>query len=226
MIDTCPSCDRRFEGIVDFPLVKLVHVSVLNTTDVPAMLSHWYQDDLLEKEIRGWNRELVPTEVLAYFSTHPDIEEMAHSDGFVYGRPYEERKKLRGLFGTTPSSTPQFWNRSLNYTPLVKRLLEDDTPVRAYFQALGHLVGQEVSPVSRVMPAWDYNPHFHVYEFPSEQRFSLSFDESPERVDGHRVSEINLRGPGPNRGRAGGTSLSTILKLGSIRYEGRVHSKE
>ncbi len=71
MVDQCPTCDRRFEGIRDFPLVYVVGVSVIKPDEVPKAIPQWYEEDLLEKRMSGWNREIVPSEVLTYFNTNP-----------------------------------------------------------------------------------------------------------------------------------------------------------
>lgn len=226
MVYQCPTCDRRFEEIRDFPLVYVIGVSIIKPDEIPKAISQWYEEDLLEKRKRGWNREIVPADVLTYFNTHPDEDELVHSDNFIYKRPLEDTKEFRKICGdrTPPSSHPKFWRRSHNYAPTIRKLMEENQSVKQYFEALEQVVGQEI-PTSRLLPNWEHDGYFRVYQIPNADGLALNLNESGKRTNGHRVSEINLFDKGPNMGSAGGPTLSKILQVGHIKYAGRVHHR-
>ena len=48
-MDNCPACERRFEGINDFPIVYITSVSIIKPQDVPKAVPNWYHEDMLEK---------------------------------------------------------------------------------------------------------------------------------------------------------------------------------
>ncbi len=211
MVNQCPTCDRKFEGIRDFPLVYVMEVSIIKPDQIPKAIPHWYTEDLLEKKSRDWNREIVPAEVLTHFKTHPDEDTLVHSDDFIYQRPYEDTKEFREVSGDGRQKQlkdPKFWKRRQNYAPAIKKIMEENQSVKQYFEGLEQVVGQEV-PTSRLLPNWEQYGHL-----------TLGLNESKQRTNEYRVSEINLFGDGPR-----GDGLRQILQVGQIKYEGRIHCR-
>ena len=219
-MDNCPACERRFEGINDFPIVYITSVSIIKPQDVPKAVPNWYHEDMLEKETEGWNRKIVPSQVLNFFKRSPDKDELVHSE-FVYTRPWEDQKENRGL-PAKALNRPKFWHTSFNFAPFIKKLMTENTSVKQYFSTLDELVGHEVQTL-RVIPSWQYYSHHQVYTIPdSGAGLMLQLSESKEKPSDNRVTELHIHCQGPNAGRAGGASTHELLKIGEIQYEGRI----
>lgn len=46
--DSCPTCERKFKELRDYPRVFIASVSAITSDEVPAEIPHWYKEDLLE----------------------------------------------------------------------------------------------------------------------------------------------------------------------------------
>ena len=228
-MDNCPTCERKFDKISDFPLVYIAGVSFLKPDEVPQGIPNWRTEELLEKKIEKWNRELVPSEVLSYFKDNPDSDELIHTDGFIYNRPYEDTKgfidELRGHEQELPKSpiNPKFWRKSRNDAQIVKKLLEENKSVKHYFEALEQMVGRKIRP-AEIMPTWNPNANWKIYPIPNAEGI-LAFNDAKERTNKHRVTEIELLSKEDTGLHRFEQTFPKILSIGYIEYEGRVHHK-
>ena len=220
-MDKCPTCERKFEKIEDFPLIHINSVSILEPEKVPETIPSWYDEDLLEKKTKGWKREIVPAEVLAYFKENPDKDELIHSDSFIYKRPFEDTKEYKERDGNKvpQSNNPKFWKRSQNYSAIIKKLIEKSR-LTNYFKSLEQLVGKEVQR-AQIFPKFEKDEYFRcTFEIPGTD-YNLGFSENKTRK-GIRKAKLIIMGQGPNLGSAGGPTLSELLTVGKIEYEGRI----
>lgn len=208
----CPSCERDFKEIGDYPKVLIASVSVIKPDDVPAELPHWYQAPVFEKPKAGRKQELVPAEVLEYFRANPDKNKLVHSDSYIYLKDFNEGE----------------YERQLNYAPTIRAMIEQNTPLREYMEFLQQMTGQEVS-TREILPQWERDDYFPSYfQVPSEHdvpysgRFLLRLREDEQGATEYRVAKVGIWVQDLNVGRAGGPRIRELLPIGSLNYEGRV----
>ncbi len=204
----CPTCGRAFEKIFDYPLVKLLDLSYLHLEDVKDKIpARYHSEDLLEAPVDGWNRKLVPPEVLSYFRDHSDEEEMIHTDNFIYTRPKQSHQ-----------GRPDFYSRTYNHAGDVKAMISPEGAVGQYLQGLKGLVGQEIEPL-QILPEWNEDINFEVYYIPGNENYYLNLMEFETRSETLRDTVILLGSKS-----AGRSNLVDIVKIGTIRYRGIVPS--
>lgn len=248
-IHCCPACDREFRGIADYPEVHVTSTTILRPQDVPLELPHWYGQDLLPKPREGWNRTLVPEEVLEYFHDHPNDDQLVHSDGYIYHRPYPETQEYRRQAEAYPEAHNRpgtirvdegRYMRHYNHAPAVRALLEQNDPLRRYLLSLQDAEGLIVA-TSNLFPDWEPDFAPGTYRIPSESDDALSgrsrgrgrsrghrgyllgIDEGQDQVTTSRVAEVGIWTDGPNMGSAGGPTIERVLTIAHINYEGRIH---
>ena len=215
-LNECPRCLRKFEVWSDYPLLSIVDVSVVKLADIPQIVSTGEGNvpDLLEKPIKGWNREFVPKEVLEYFKTHSREKPLAHSDGFVYFTP-----ETPGIMKCPGDNMPEFWLRQRNYVPEIRELLRENPPLRQYVGSLEKRVGREVKP-SEILPPFrmdECSKHYIIS--PKIEALQLGLEEADAREDSRRLS-VTLFSPFEG----GDDYYEPIFSLGTITYEGRLAS--
>jgi len=230
-LDVCPTCEREFKGIQDYPSVFIVSVSLATPLDVPAEVPHWYKEDLLAAPKKGWRREFVPREVLTYFRRHPDENKLMHSDSYIYYRPFNQTQEYRRRREAHPemynkpgvvSVGGDHYERQFNYASTIRALLAQNTPLSEYLVSLRQMVGQEVF-TKEVFPEWQQDDFPGAFQIPHAYRLLLKLNEDKQNTAEYRVAEIGIWAEGPNRGRAGGPTITSILTIGALNYEGRVN---
>lgn len=221
-MDECPTCERKFEKIEDFPLIHINSISILEPEKVPESIPSWYDEDLLEKKTKGWKREIVPAKVLAYFKENSDKDELIHSDGFIYKRPFEDTKEYKERQGNEAPKPipPKFWKRSRNYSVIIKKIITENSRLTNYFKSLEQLVGKEVQR-AQIFPKFKKDEYFrYTFEIPGTD-YNLGFSEN-KASKGIRKAKLIIMSQGPNLGSGGGPTLSGLLTVGKIEYEGRI----
>src|SRR3989338_1846757 len=125
----CPSCEREFQNLTDFPLVYIVSASMIKEDGVPNKIKGDLSDPLLEKKTWGHDWAILPKEVLDYAKEHPTEDEFSFGS-YIYDRPLSP-------------NTIKTWSRYINYSSFVKDLLHDGS-VKDYIIYLEGLVSKEV----------------------------------------------------------------------------------
>lgn len=213
-MDNCPSCERQFEWMGDFPLVYVKEVSLVKPENVPSSVP--------SLRVSGYVREEgAPREVVDSFRAEPLREEVAHSDGFVYSI----YKMLGAACELGPVGVTFAMHKNL--APHIRGVLEHNDGMRAYLHSLEDAVGREVSR-AEVIPAWEQIPFIRSYVFaiPDERDVQLAFaggasefaEGAGDRDKGLTTlyfSERSRGDPGP----------LTLIQIGNIAYEGRVRNR-
>lgn len=235
----CPTCEREFKKITDYPKVFIASVSVITPADVPAEITYWGKEDLLvEAPEKGREQGLVPAEVLEYFRANPDEDKLVHSDSYIYHRPFCQTQEHRRQKEAHPERYngsikwvgEDHYKREFNYAPTIKALLEQNVPLKKYLESLQQMVGQEI-PKRKVFPKWQQHYFPRGFQIPAgfgvpdadNLGLLLRFSKEGRNTTEYRVYEIGIWGDGPSQG-AGGPTIIKILPIGALKYEGRINS--
>lgn len=211
----CPTCGREFENFSQFPTVDVLKVTIVDPNDVPLALPRFgVKEDLLSGPTEGWRREFVPAEVLSFFNENPNEGEFIHTDNYIYYKPeggenIEERR---------------FYQRERNDAPAIKRLLEENSEVKAYLEGLKELEGKNLDvnnfyPYEWETRDWGTTTFFRIPVI--EEKLLLSLDEIDDlnsKDKKKRAFCIKVWGGGPNMGSAGGPTLAHIFDLATVEY--------
>lgn len=201
----CPTCERKFEKIGDYPRVFIASVSLITPDEVPAEVPHQYIEDLLEAPKKGWNRKLVPPDVLAYFRDHQDQNKLVHTDDFIYHRPFNQGKEFRAQ---RVGFLADCYSRQFNYARMIKTMLTDEM-WQKYLVSLQQKVGQEV-------PTEEMTNPFYI------GRFRIGLIERPETSE-YLVSELGVWEEVQGGARYTDPVYHMLLPIGTIHYEGRLN---
>jgi len=180
---------------------------------------------VLDKHYGGWTNDLVPNEVLNYVAQHKGVEEVAHTDGYIYEIPFEDTKRYHEIgFSDSEHSEPsetKFWNRRYNHASEIKKILETNQPVKDYFYSLTSLIGTEVIS-SSVLPMWEkYSNYFKV---PVSTVHEYGFQiQNLKKEDECRTAGLFIFVKLQNFCEAPRMD-NFLLQLGSIQYEGIIHT--
>lgn len=227
----CPSCEREFKRITDYPRVYVSSVSIATPDILPAAIPAWHREDLLEAPKEGWKRELVPQEVLTYFQAHPEEDSLIHADSYIYERPYTQTKRYEEDHNAQTierSRQIDFYMRQFNYSPVIRKALESNIALQEYLDFLRQTTGLEVMTKS-LFPNWDEAllPTFYRASagqlIPGTDRLMLNIHEREENHL-HQRAEIGIWTDGPNMGSGGGPTMIKLTTLGEIAYEGRINN--
>lgn len=192
--DACPTCAREFKKLRDYPRVFIASVSVITPDEVPAEIpNNWYREDLLAEPKKGWNRKLVPPDVLALFRDHPDQNKLVHADDYIYHRPHNQG---------------DCYTRQFNYATMVRTMLSDEM-WKKYLESLQQKVGQEV-------------PTEEILDYIDICRFRVGLAEG-QVLPECRVATIDTFEEERGAVRYGNPVFRLIFPVGLIRYEGRIN---
>lgn len=195
-------------------------VCIVKPSEIPDAIPHWHREDLLEKPTKGWDREIIPPEVLAFFGVHPGAKNLVFSDGYIYERPPPKSPPEEGII-QDPASTLPLWRRYKNYAPMVLDIIERNQEFKSYMDRLVHLIGQEVEP-PHLFPNWEQTRHGGIHKVPMKDELFLKIHEVANPINAKGVVSIDVMCQGPRMDRSGNTpSLYPILIVGSIEYKGR-----
>lgn len=191
----CPTCEREFKELRDYPRVFIASVSVITPDEVPAEIpNNLYREDLLEAPNERLKRNLVPSEVLAYFLDHPDQYKLVHGDDYIYFRPVNLGRH----------------SRQFNYARMIKMMLTDEM-WQKYLESLQQKVGQEV-------------PTEEILDYIDIGRFRIGLAEG-QVLPECRVAKIVIFEEKPGAARYGSPLFRMIFPvgIGTINYEGRLN---
>jgi hypothetical protein len=207
--ERCPCCDREIKWFRDYPLMQVLAVSVIKPEEVPALIvsGHPSHNDLKEKE--------VPAEVKTYFTSNPDTQQYAHSDGFVYER---------FVFPTDPRHRKQeiSWSRSPNLSSEIRRNVESNPSLKSYLTSLEGMVGKTLPTIDFMR---QFGPEGEEGQEPRQiaPRLYVLFSED-EAGEGSRSVRFELGANPMEMGRLHSEKLYSIVlnNLASVKYVGKL----
>ena len=161
----CPTCDREFEGVSDYPLV---FVSKFVRATIPEITSFQIRDNTIyvgPKSECGNPRP--PKEVLEYFKENQAERKFQHdgwdwvfeADSHIWSRKtnLSIRDTIKKLLGAPDYELkPKIWEVA-NYNRSQKEQFAKDTVMKninPYLDRLESYVGKEV-PSSHILPKFD-----------------------------------------------------------------------
>ncbi len=219
-MDNCPSCLRAFEGIADFPRIK---VDKVERWELPSDVKFPTQDrEIYAGPKSGLGNPRPPQEVLDYFRNNSGAKNFTHQ-GWIWAK--EENWSAKK--GDTPSGDVAHYRRSMDDAR--ELILEHLNP---YLEGLEKLVGKEVD-VGAVFPTFSEGSYSN-FLIP-ETGYTLSLDELDEYRQSYYEQE-GLRLPSVDKSKnlryallaithSSGGSISVVHYLGvigAIAYEGKL----
>ena len=199
MTDKCPTCEREFQNLDDYPLI---YVASFNRGSIPADLKFPFYDWTIFVGPNSKNcNERPPSEILDFFKNNNGAKEFKYN-GWKW--------TLKGEWedGHYHRENPD--QREI----IVVRL-------NPYLDSLDGLVGREV-PKAELLPQFQRDGRFrHAFNIP-DTAYQFMFNEQGKTPTGLRVTELQLMGEGVNLGSAGGPTIQSLAKVGHLEYEGRV----
>lgn len=200
MVDTCPTCDRKFERAEDYPLI---YVAKFERVEIPAdlVLPFFDWDVFVGPNSECTRNKKPPKAVLDSFKKNPKQESYVN-EGWKWA--------LRGKW-----DTGSYHREQLDQRPIVVAELDP------YLKKLEGLVGKEV-PKTEILPQFDKDGCFrYAFNIPGTA-YQLFFDEQEKTPAGLRNTMLQLMGEGPNLGSAGGPTIQALASIGRLEYEGRI----
>jgi len=199
MIDQCPTCERQFQELDDYPLI---YVASFNRRGIPADLKFPFYDFTL---FIGPNSEAgserPPAEVLGFFKQNKRNKHLEYN-GWKWTL---EGKWEDGHYHRENPDQREIIVASLN----------------PYLDSLEGFVGKEVLR-SELLPQFPRDRYFRYSFGIPNTAYQLMFSEKGKTPAGLRIAELHLMGKGPNLGSAGGPTIRSLAQVGKLGYEGRV----
>ncbi|MEK6850793.1 MAG: hypothetical protein AABX85_04415 [Nanoarchaeota archaeon] len=249
MEHTCPTCDRKFEGISDYPIVFVAKVVKSPLSSTATYLN---ADNTIFVGPRSkLENQRPPREVLDFFKTHPKANkyesqewiwslDQLPEDCVLPTRRLTLSEKVARLFRevsgeSTGISGADNWEIG-TYSRVQKGQLAMDQinkHVAPYLAHLVNLVGKEVSP-SDILPSFS-DGRFHSSRIP-DTRYNLHTLELDNEFGYQILKQDNLPVPNLETSRparkvalvvtesCGGTIsfIKHLSVVGGIAYEGRL----
>jgi len=199
MIDKCPTCEREFQSLDDYPLI---YIASFNRGSIPVDLKFpFYDRTIFVGPNSKVDNERPPVEVLDFFKHNREAKQFEYNDW---------KWTLEGKWENGRYNRENPDQREI----IIARL-------NPYLEFLDSLVGREV-PKEDLLPQFPRNDWFgYSFNIP-DTTYQLMFDEQGKTPAGLRIAEFQLMGEGPNLGSAGGPTIQRLAKVGHLEYEGRL----
>lgn len=245
-LEKCPSCERKFEAITDYPRVYVAKVERFELPSKATYLAYDFAIYSGHKYPKG-NR-MAPKHVLDFFRDNPeahvfeDVKEVWRKDAEYRYR--QERlallDRIKIFFGIPKEKIIPFKSFELaTYIRMFKRtfsIADVLTQLNPYFKQLESIVGQEV-PIKDALPE-QYNGQKNLFEI-QHTPYQLFLEELTEPTI---LMLKNRRLPVPNlldvpeetkktafivvRSSEDVTAeINPLAVLGGMAYEGRINAQ-
>tara|TARA_Y100000310_G_C20421989_1_gene687112 strand:- start:113 stop:721 length:609 start_codon:yes stop_codon:yes gene_type:complete len=202
MVDECPTCEREFQKLDDYPLI---YVASFDRSDIPADLKFPFYDwTVFVGPNSEAGNERPPEAVLDFFKGNKKAEEFEYQ-GWKWTK---QGKWDRGSYHRENLDQREIIVASLN----------------PYLDNLEGLVGKEV-PRAELLPQFPKDGYFSYSFGIPDTAYQLMFSEEGKNPAGLRIAELHIMGEGPNLGSAGGPTIQSLAQVGKLGYEGRVRQK-
>ncbi|HLC78512.1 MAG TPA: hypothetical protein VJH92_05280 [Candidatus Nanoarchaeia archaeon] len=215
-MDKCPSCERNFENLEDYPLVYISEFSRAKTPEYvifPLDIKHFYHPKrefahLQDDEKRGvttFGRNYIDSSIIKEMNRAKIDHGKNHVviDGYVYRR-------------TKVSN--EGYDKAPDLTPKVLIALEK---IDSYLSGLESSVGKEVSSL-QILPRFEKDDYFkESYKIPKSDFYLLLHDKKAQKEDLGQT-DFSLWLLGLNLGSAGGPALTKLCDIARLKYEGRI----
>jgi hypothetical protein len=194
--DKCPTCDRAFQGLEDYPFIYLAR---FKRVEIPLDISLPFYDRTV---FVGPNSDVMnerpPREVSDFFREH-NLEECFVYDGWKWS--------LRGEWDIGK------YRRELDQRSIIISRLNP------YFDTLDRFVGKNVE-TSRLFPPFERDDYScELFNIPDTDYF-LRFDEGRKTSSGLRVATLKLIGESSDM--QSDLSMGSLAEVGRLEYEGRL----
>ncbi len=198
-MDKCPSCDRSFEGLRDFPLV---YISSFRRIVVPSLIGSSHCKLHPETKSAALGNLPIPGAVLELF--RESGRKAISYEGMVY-----RRDNVKSSDGMT------WYERSEDVTEIVREALKIPEITGTLSDIEKLFVGKE-SNTKNILSLSGFAGRFRVRDYADLQ---LAIYDTRARKEGLREANICLNG-----GWGGGSvsSASISVDLAELVYEGRV----
>ena len=199
MIDQCPTCERQFQELDDYPLIYVVS---FNRRGIPVDLKFpFYDFTLFIGPNSEASNEKPPKAVLDFFK----------------GNKQAEKFEYKGWKWTKQGNwdTGIYKRKNLDQREIIVASLNP------YLDSLEGFVGKEVLR-SELLPQFPRDRYFRYSFGIPNTAYQLMFSEKGKTPAGLRIAELHLMGKGPNLGSAGGPTIRSLAQVGKLGYEGRV----
>ena len=207
------------------------HRETLSEQQVPKEILHYFKKHLTEERVaheeKGdsyvYNRPWEETEKGQEYVT----ENKKHLQTLLEKEEdQEKRRNIQNQIDNLENSAGKRWSKHFNLAPELRKELTETPEVKQYFSSLEQL-SQQIVPTSKIIPLWKSYLFFQeeVYAFPDKERratFMLKLENREENSGDARICDLIIKGNGPNVGRAGGPTIVTLLKIGSLEYQGKL----
>jgi hypothetical protein len=200
MINTCPTCKRKFSKLEDYPLIQLINIS---RRKMPPDMTFPYRDhEIFIKPTSKQGNKEAPKEVLELFSKTK--EDSIEHQGWRWSRHKHYDK----------DDSPSYHRTQINQKETIEKY------VNPYLDKLKSLMG-ETHPIQKILPAFKRDRYFNQFMIP-ETNYCLGFWENRKTGDYRRtILHILER---ENTGSAFGPVLTSKAKIASIKYRGLIEA--
>jgi len=206
-LSECPSCSRGFGELEDFPIIYLRSVK---RQEIPSDVVFLYEEcEIFVDPDSSLVNKKAPKEVVEFFKQNPPKK------GVPYWHQDSKKFNFNGWgWRAGKSGNETNYNRSQEDQKLI--ILKYLNP---YLDSLETFVGREV-PRSHFLPPFNRNNYFQwAFDIPETgYQFGICEDNNHSRK-----ADLAIFGEGLNMGSAGGPTLSQIVTVAKIEYEGRLN---
>ena len=164
-MDKCPTCERNFKHINNYPLV---YIKSFERLELPELIAGGIGEIYTETKTEGSGNKPLPEEVLELFQ-QTGKDRVVH-EGNVYTKLGNKR-----------------YDCEIDVTDMVKEIISREE-VQTALSTLESLVGQELEP-KQVLK----HPECEELVYDEHHSFKLSFMEG-EKSDGYRTSKVGVSG--------------------------------
>lgn len=199
MLDKCPTCERKFERLADYPII---YVTSFNRVEIPELIGSSFGALHPETKSKLSLNKPIPKAVRKLFQETG--KSMISYDGVLYKRCDK------------PSSDGLVWYESSRDITEIIRGAISNPKIQESLLALDGFVGQEVL-TKKLLALPGFNGKMKTGDYDD---LSLSFCEAGQTENGLRICKINLNG-GWDGGSISNASLDQ--QLAQMDYEGRIH---
>lgn len=206
-MDNCPTCEREFKSIEDFPII---YVANFKRTELPEVIAPDFRTgySIPETRVEGLGGELLPKEVLDLFKESE--KNIVAYDGWAYIKSHR-------AFGA------QWYSKVRDKTAEAGKEIGEYS-FQKYLLGLEELIGQEVGR-DQILPPWK-KKYPRVFFLPYSRDFFIRLYEFKEtelkRTDNkYKVCRIDII---ENCTLEHIDDLLPLAIVGILEYEGRIKS--
>jgi len=201
-MDNCPSCERTFEGILDFPAVEIIQI-IRHPVSTKVVFPYTDSASYLHPDSR-YGGQRVPHDVFEAFQTKGDREGPLEIGEWTW------RRNCGGVISNSRYMRSQANQRKRIWTTL-----------KVY---LSHLKDEIGCSLSHEALQYDFTPHHYARTafMISETGYAMQFLEQERDELGSRVTELHVVTREIIPGTLTNPRLEQLAKIATIKYNGLI----